>query len=111
MCYALPVEGRLGECALRLVEFSLACDQSFPDQHLHALDRAFLDETVVLNDQYFANIVGIVEYNDVSAVQTIMRRLAVFIGEVREQRNRVPRTELTEQVKNKAVWQPRREDI
>ena len=47
------MEGWRGDAALTHVRLTLACDEPFPEQDLHAALRAILDEMLRLVDQDF----------------------------------------------------------
>ena len=53
-------------------------DHAFAQQHLRALDRALLYEIVVLHHQDFANVIGVIQKDDVVPADLVMRDVAVF---------------------------------
>ena len=65
---------------LRAMLSPLAGDHAFSQQHLAAADRALLHKVIVLHDQYFADIFGIVQKNNVVPPDLVMGDIAVLLN-------------------------------
>src|SRR5208282_1993216 len=85
----LAMEGRLRRLALGAVLRTLAGNHALAQQHPGAAHCAFLDEIVVLHHQNFANVVGMIEEDDVVPSDFVVRNVAVVVGEVLEKKNRI----------------------
>ena len=93
---ALAMKRRLRHLPLQAVLCAFAGDHAFAQQHLCALDRALLDEVVVLHDQNFADVVGMIQENNVMPSDLVVGDIAVFFGQVLKQEDRIGRTKLAE---------------
>ena len=71
-------------------------DHAFAEEHLAALDSAFLDEVVILDDEQFANVVRMVEVDDVIPSDLIVSDVAVGVDEMLEERDGIGGTESAE---------------
>jgi hypothetical protein len=47
-------------------------------QHFRALNRPFFDEVVVLNHKHFADVIGMVQENDVMPPNFVVRDVAIL---------------------------------
>lgn len=74
----------LSDLPLRAVLSGLAGDHALTQQHFCALNRALLDEVVVLNYEHFANVVGVIQENDMIPPDLVVRDVAVFLRQVLE---------------------------
>src|SRR5205814_510364 len=50
-----------------------------------------LDEVIVLHDEHFPDVVGMIQEKDVVPSDFVMRDVAIFVREVLEQKNRIRR--------------------
>ena len=57
-------------------------DHPFAEQHLGTLHRAFFDEIVVLYDQHFADVLRMIQENNVVRTDLVVRNIAVGLGEM-----------------------------
>ena len=90
--YALPMKCRLRDLPLRAMLSSFAGDHSLAQQHLAAAHRPLLHKIVVLHHQHFADVVGVIQEDDMVPPDLVMRDVAVFLNEMLEQKNRIGRT-------------------
>ena len=75
---------------------AFAGDHALAQQHLGALNRALLDEVVVLHDEHFADVVGMIQKDDVIPSDFVVRDVAIFLGQVLKQKNGIGRAKLAE---------------
>ena len=75
---ALAMKGRLRHLALRAMLRAFAGDHALAQQHLGALHRALLDEVVVLHDEHFADVVGMIQKDDVIPSDLVVSDVAIF---------------------------------
>lgn len=93
---ALAVESGLGNLALRAMLCAFGGDHAFAEKHFAALDCAFFDEIVVLNDEEFADVVRVVEIDDVIPSDLVVGDIAVRVDEVLEEGDRIGGTKPAE---------------
>jgi hypothetical protein len=93
---ALAMKGRLRHLPLRSVLRALGGDHPLAQQHSGSLHGALFDEVVVLHHQNFANVVGMVQKNNVMPANLVMCNIAVFRGQVLKQKDGIRRTKLAE---------------
>src|SRR5579864_3616520 len=93
---ALTMKCGLCHLTLQAVLNSLAGDHALAQQHFCALDGALLDEVIVLNYKNFANIVGMIQEDDVIPPDLVMGDVAVFLSQVLEQKDRIRGTKPAE---------------
>jgi len=79
---ALAMKGRLRHLTLGAMLRAFAGDHALAQQHLCALNGALLDEIVILHDQHFADVVGVIQEDDVIPSDFVVRDVAVFLGQV-----------------------------
>jgi hypothetical protein len=104
------MKSRLRHLSLHAMLRSFGGDHSFAEQHLRALDRAFLNEIFVLHYQHFADVVRMIQENNVVPADLIVSNIAVFFGKVLKQQDRVRGPELPQRepqkIPLKAGWKP-----
>ena len=81
---ALAMKRGLRHLPLRAVLSAFAGDHALAEQHFCALDRAFLDEVIVLHHEHFANVVGMIQEDDVIPPDLVVGDVAVFLSQVLE---------------------------
>ena len=86
---------RLCRLPLCTMHAAFAGDHSFTQQELRALYGPLLDEVVVLVDQDLADVIGIVEEDDILAANAVMRNIAIVVHESVKKRDRLDRVQLT----------------
>jgi hypothetical protein len=85
------MKGRLRCLALRAVLSAFAGDHARTQQHFRALHGALLDEVIVLHHKNFADVVGVVQEDDVIPADLVVRDVAIFPGQMLKQKNRIRR--------------------
>src|SRR5579864_2409330 len=90
--YALPMKRRLRDLPLRAMLSAFAGDHSLAQQHLAAADGTLLHKLVVLHYQHFADVVGMVQEDNMIPPNLVVGDVAVFMDEMLEQENGVGRT-------------------
>src|ERR1035438_3760463 len=88
----LTVKGGLRYLALRAMLSAFSRDHALTQQHLRALYRAFLDEVIVLDYEYFADVVGMVQKDDVMPSNFVVCDVPVFLSQVLKQQDRICRS-------------------
>ena len=88
------MECRLSHLPLRAMLSTFCGNHAFAQQHFRALNRPFFDEVVVLNHQHFADVIGMVQENDVMPPDFVVRDVAILPSEVLKEQNRIGGTEL-----------------
>jgi hypothetical protein len=78
------------------VQRAFAGNHAFAEQHFGALHGSFFYEVVVLHHQHLADVLGIIEKNDMVRTDLVVGDIAVSIGEVLKKKNRICRTELSQ---------------
>jgi len=73
----LAMERRLRHLPLQPVLSALGGDHAFAKKHLRAPHRAFLDEIVVLHHQYFADVIRMIQEQDVVPANLVVGDVAV----------------------------------
>ena len=71
---------RLRHLPLHAVLSAFGGDHAFAQQHLRAPDCALFDEVVVLHDQNFADVIGMIQEDDVIPSDLVVSDVAVFVG-------------------------------
>ena len=84
---ALAMERRLRHLALLAMLRAFGGDHAFAQQHLRAPHGAFFDEIVVLHHQHFADVVRMIQEDDVIPSDLVVRDVAVGVGQVLEQQD------------------------
>src|SRR5215467_9800683 len=101
---------RLRNLPLHAVIGALGSDHPFAEQHLRALHGALFDEGIVLHDEHFANVVGMIEKDDVVPADFVVCDVAILVGQQLEQCDRIYGTKLApgkpQQVALEAVRDP-----
>ena len=86
---------------------AFAGDHPFAQQHLRALHGALLNEIVVLHHQYFTDVVGMIQKDDVVATDLVVGDVAVFVGKVLKQKDRIRRAKLAQREPEKVPLEAR----
>ena len=103
---ALAMKGGLRNLALGAMLSAFAGDHALAQQHLRALDRAFLDEVFVLHDEHFANVVGVIQKDDVIPSDFVVRDVAVFPSQVLKQQDGIRRPKSAKANQKRFRWKP-----
>ncbi len=93
---ALAMKAGLRHLPLRAMLCSLGSDHAFAQQHFRALHRALFDEVVVLDDQDFADVVRMIQEDDVVPSDFVVRDVAVFLGQLLKKQDGIRGAELAE---------------
>src|ERR1700722_10534245 len=75
---------------------AVAGNHALAQQHFCALHRALLGEIFVLYYEHFAEVVGVVQEDDVVPSNLVMRDVAVFLGQVLKEQDRIRGAESAE---------------
>src|SRR6266702_3613346 len=86
---ALAVKCGLRHLPLGTMLRARGSDHAFAQQHFRALNGALLDEIVVLHNQHFPDVVGMIQEKDVVPSNLVMRNVAVLPRQVLEKENGV----------------------
>src|SRR5208282_2921027 len=93
---ALPVKGWLCRHSLGTMSRPLSGNHALAEQHLRALHRAFLDEVVVLHHQHFADVLRMIQKNNMMRTDLVVRNIAVSLGEMLKKKNGIRGSELAQ---------------
>ena len=88
------MECRLGHLPLGAMLSTFCGNHALAQQHFRALNRPLFDEVVVLNHKHFADVIGMVQENDVMPPNFVVRDVAILPSEVLKEQNRIGGTEL-----------------
>src|ERR1700733_866388 len=88
---------RLRHLALRAVLSALARDHARgAQQHFRTLHGAFFDEVLVLHHEHFANVVGMIQEDDVIPPDLVVGDIAIPLRQVLKQQNGIRGTKSAE---------------
>ena len=105
---ALAVEGGGGDAPLAAVHLTIAGDEPLAQQDLHAPLGPLLDEVLRLVDQDLVDKIRLVDENDVREPQTVVGHAAIGLGQMLEERDRIPWfEEAAQQIKGQIQLQAR----
>ena len=90
------MKGWLRHLPLRAMLRAFAGDHALAQQHFCSPHCAFFDEVVVLHDQHFADVVGVIQEDDVVPSDFVVRDVAVFLGQMLKQQDGIRRTKPAE---------------
>ena len=93
---ALAMKSRLRGHALRAMHSPFRRDHAFAEKHFGALHGALFDEVIVLHHQQLADVLGMVQKNDMVRPDLVMRDVTVGIGQMLKERNGISGTKLPE---------------
>ncbi len=106
------MEGWLSHLALGAVSSAFAGDHALAQQHFCALDGALLDEVVVLDDEHFADVVRMIEEDDVMPGDFVMCDVAIVPRQLLEEQDRIGgRTQFAQNEPEKSFLSSRREVV
>ena len=80
---------RLRDLPLRAMLSALAGDHALAQQHLAATHSSLLHEVVVLHHQHFADVVGMIQEDNMIPSNLVVGDVAVLLNEMLEQENRI----------------------
>ena len=86
-CDALAVEGGGGDAALTDVDWVVGGDEALAEEDLHALEGALADEGRGLIDEDFADVLGVVDEDDVGVEELVLGDVAEGLVEVLEEQD------------------------
>jgi len=89
---------RLRDLPLRPMLRALAGDHARAQKHFCALHGALFYKVVVLHHENFADVVGMIQENDVMPANLVVRDVAIFLRQMLKQKNRIGRAKLTERI-------------
>src|SRR3954469_19124200 len=85
----LPMKRRLHQPPLPFVQFLLRRQQPFPKNDLRPLQHAALVKRPMLRHEQLPNQIGMIEEKDLLRTDMKLRRVAVLLRELLEERNRI----------------------
>ncbi len=83
---------------LAAVRTAFARDHSFPEQEFGAAHRPLFREVVILHDENFTHVNGIIQKENVLPPNLVMDSVSIFLGEIFKKSNRVGRSKFAERV-------------
>src|SRR5262249_4642631 len=107
----LAVKRRLRDLPLSAMLRAFACNHAFAEQHFAALHRAFFYEVVVLDYQNFADIVRMVQKDDVVPTAFVVCDVSIVIDEVLKESNRIGWAKSAEGKPEKIALKARRKTV
>ena len=86
-------------------------DHAGAEQHFRAPHGALFDEVIVLHDQDFADVVRVIQEDDVIPSDFVVSDVAIFAGEMLEQQDGIGRAESAECEPEKIALEAGRESV
>jgi hypothetical protein len=108
---ALTVECRLGNLPLHPVVGTFGGDHPFAEQHLRAPHGSLFDEVIVLHNKHFADVVRMIQEDNVVPPDFVMRNVVILVSQVLEQRDRIRRTKLAPRNPKQVALESVRESV
>ena len=93
---SLPMKCGLCHLPLGAMLGPFSRNHAFSQQHLRTTDRALLYKIIVLHNQDFANVIGVVQKQNMVPTDLVMRDVAVFLRQVLKENNGISRAKAAE---------------